>query len=111
MIIFSPVAYPIAKLLDVVLGEHSDSFYRRDALKALVEIHARSPENFEQGLSPNEVKLVRGALDLKTKRVEEVMRPINTVFMLEEKSKVIIIIFIIINMCVKIIMINYIYCL
>jgi hypothetical protein len=70
MAVFSPVAYPIAKLLDVVLGEHGDSFYRRDALKAIIDLHARSPENFEHGLSPSRSQACswRSGLEVENRR-------------------------------------------
>lgn len=38
MLILSPIAYPIAKVLDYVLHEHDDSGYNRTELSALVRI-------------------------------------------------------------------------
>lgn len=81
-----PVAWPIASLLDCLLGEHGETFYRRGELKALIKIHEKSTDEAQHGLNADEVKILRGALDLSHKTVGEVMTPINQVFMVEESD-------------------------
>ena len=39
MYISSPISFPIAKVLDVLLGEHSKSRFMNNDLKALIELH------------------------------------------------------------------------
>ncbi|XP_059625817.1 DUF21 domain-containing protein At4g14240-like isoform X2 [Cornus florida] len=51
MIICYPIAYPIAKVLDAVLG-HNDALFRRAQLKALVSIHGQ--ETAEEAMTPIE---------------------------------------------------------
>ncbi|KAL5713743.1 DUF21 domain-containing protein [Ranunculus cassubicifolius] len=65
MIVCFPIAYPIGKVLDLVLG-HNDALFRRAQLKALVSIHG-----LEAGkggdLSHDETTIISGALDLTLK--------------------------------------------
>ena len=39
MYISSPIAFPIAKVLDLLLGEHTKSRFLNNDLKALIELH------------------------------------------------------------------------
>lgn len=40
MILEAVLAYPIAKLLDCFLGEHTKNRYQNSDLKALIELHS-----------------------------------------------------------------------
>lgn len=55
-----PIAYPISRLLDAILGTGHTALFRRAQLKALVDIHG-----MEQGLggmlSGDEIKIITGA--------------------------------------------------
>ncbi|KAL5713742.1 DUF21 domain-containing protein [Ranunculus cassubicifolius] len=85
MIVCFPIAYPIGKVLDLVLG-HNDALFRRAQLKALVSIHG-----LEAGkggdLSHDETTIISGALDLTLKTAEEAMTPIESTFSLDINSK------------------------
>jgi len=78
------VAWPIAKLLDMVLGKEHGTFFRRAELKELVHLHAEDGGggNSQTGepLTDDEVRIIRGAIDLKEKIISEVMTPINEVY-------------------------------
>jgi metal transporter CNNM len=106
------IAWPISHLLDCILGTHGDTFYRRTELKALIKIvrhfffctflyiivfflssrlliyrqHEKENAESKHGLSPDEVKILRGALDLTHKTLRQVMTPIDDVFMVEESD-------------------------
>ena len=41
MVIFFPICYPIAKLLDCLLGTHSKNRYKNNDLKILLDLHVR----------------------------------------------------------------------
>lgn len=75
------IAYPIAKLLDYLLG-HDNALFKRAQLKALVSIH-----NAEEGqggeLTRDETNIISGALDLTTKIAEEAMTPIESTFSID----------------------------
>ncbi|GLE00797.1 hypothetical protein PINS_up009585 [Pythium insidiosum] len=131
----SPIAYPIAKLLDWFLGDDHDVVkYKRKELKALVALqretdalrrHVRDHERthkhdhnrhyvdhhgellrrdsaisdratpsrvtknaaFGTRLHVDEVTIIHGALDLSAKTVQQVMIPIEKVYMLELDTK------------------------
>ncbi|GJJ76045.1 metal transporter CNNM [Entomortierella parvispora] len=83
MYIMSPVAYPIAKLLDSWLGVHHGTTYRRTELKTLVSLHQMDGIG---ELTDDEVTIIASVLDLKEKRVSMVMTPLDDVFTLSEDA-------------------------
>ncbi|KAI9651703.1 MAG: hypothetical protein M1831_000518 [Alyxoria varia] len=80
MYIFAPITWPIAKLLDWLLGEDHGTTYKKSGLKALVELH-HGKEAAER-LNEDEVAIINSVLDLKAKTIGSVMTPINDVFTL-----------------------------
>ncbi|KAJ7112021.1 hypothetical protein C8R43DRAFT_1040913 [Mycena crocata] len=72
MYFFSPVAYPIAKLLDYILGVHTHT-YKKAELKTFLGFHRTG----EEPLRDDEISILNGVLELNTKRVEEIMTPIQ----------------------------------
>ncbi|CAK9186991.1 unnamed protein product [Ilex paraguariensis] len=85
MIICYPIAYPIGKILDTVLG-HNDALFRRAQLKALVSIHGQEAGKGGE-LTHDETTIISGALDLTEKTAEEAMTPIESTFSLDVNSK------------------------
>ncbi|KAL5561641.1 hypothetical protein UlMin_031388 [Ulmus minor] len=85
MIICYPIAYPIGKILDAVLG-HGDALFRRAQLKALVSIHGQEAGKGGE-LTHDETTIISGALDLTLKTAEEAMTPIESTFSLDVNSK------------------------
>ncbi|KAM7254030.1 hypothetical protein ACFE04_031712 [Oxalis oulophora] len=85
MVICYPIAYPIGKVLDAVLG-HSDALFRRAQLKVLVSIHGQEAGKGGE-LSHDETTIISGALDLTEKTAEEAMTPIESTFSLDVNSK------------------------
>ncbi|KAK4492542.1 hypothetical protein RD792_003354 [Penstemon davidsonii] len=85
MIICYPIAFPIGKVLDAVLG-HSDALFRRAQLKALVSIHSQEAGRGGE-LTHDEATIISGALDLTEKTAEEAMTPIESTFSLDVSSK------------------------
>nr|GMD23636.1 DUF21 domain-containing protein At4g14240-like [Ipomoea batatas] len=85
MIICFPIAYPIGKVLDLVLGHH-DALFRRAQLKALVSIHSQEAGKGGE-LTHDEATIISGALDLTEKTAEEAMTPIESTFSLDVNSK------------------------
>ncbi|KAJ3054938.1 hypothetical protein HK097_000295 [Rhizophlyctis rosea] len=79
MWIMFPIAWPIAKLLDFALGHKEGMIYRRAELKELVALHG---EDQAGPLTKDEVSIVRAVLDLRDKTVQDVMTPLEHVFML-----------------------------
>ncbi|KAL3812704.1 hypothetical protein ACJIZ3_013972 [Penstemon smallii] len=85
MIICYPIAYPIGKILDCVLG-HNEALFRRAQLKALVSIHGLEAGKGGE-LTHDETTIISGALDLTEKTAEEAMTPIESTFSLDVNSK------------------------
>ncbi|XP_052490221.1 DUF21 domain-containing protein At4g14240 isoform X1 [Gossypium raimondii] len=85
MIICYPIAYPVGKVLDVVIG-HGDVLFRRAQLKALVSIHSQEAGKGGE-LTHDETTIISGALDLTEKTAEEAMTPIESTFSLDINSK------------------------
>ncbi|BAP69367.1 protein MAM3 [Kluyveromyces marxianus] len=74
-----PVAYPIALLLDWMLGEDHGTMYKKSGLKTLVHLHRTMGM---ERLTMDEVTIISAVLDLKEKKVSEIMTPIDAVFTL-----------------------------
>ncbi|KAM7277617.1 hypothetical protein ACFE04_004751 [Oxalis oulophora] len=85
MIICYPIAYPIGKVLDWVLG-HNEVLFRRAQLKALVSIHSQEAGKGGE-LTHDETTIISGALDLTEKTAAEAMTPIESTFSLDVNSK------------------------
>lgn len=77
MAVTSPMAYPISKVLDYILGEEIGNVYSRERLKELVRVTTDGND-----LDKDEVNIISGALDMKKKTVAESMTKIEDVFML-----------------------------
>lgn len=62
----APIAWPIAKLLDRILGGEHATLFRRKQLKALMDVHS---ETLGLGgtLTADEIKIIAGAFDLTGK--------------------------------------------
>lgn len=78
MYLMYPVAYPIASLLNYMLGEDHGTMYKKSGLKTLVTLH-RTMGGVER-LTHDEVTIISAVLDLKEKKVKEIMTPIENVF-------------------------------
>ncbi|KAJ2719288.1 hypothetical protein GGI07_005305 [Coemansia sp. Benny D115] len=76
----APLAYPIALLLDAVLGASHGATYKKAQLKELVSM---SDSAHGGSLSTDEITIIRGALDLSEKRVANVMTDLRNVFMVD----------------------------
>ncbi|GAB6032529.1 hypothetical protein CHUAL_011424 [Chamberlinius hualienensis] len=86
--LFFIVSYPIAKLLDCILGREHGTYYRRAELKALVDLHGTpQSDNTENSrhqdiLTRDEIMIIQGALDMQAKTAASAMIPLPAVFML-----------------------------
>ncbi|KAL9052139.1 MAG: hypothetical protein Q9162_005600 [Coniocarpon cinnabarinum] len=82
MWIFCPITWPIAKLLDRLLGEDHGTTYKKAGLKTLVTLHKNMGQSASDRLNEDEVSIISGVLDLKAKSVGSIMTPMNDVFVL-----------------------------
>ncbi|KAK1887076.1 Metal transporter CNNM1 [Dissostichus eleginoides] len=77
MVLSFPVSYPISKLLDLILNQEISIFYTRE--KLLEVLRVSDPYH---DLVKEELNIIQGALELRTKTVEDVLTPLSDCFML-----------------------------
>ncbi|XP_023496938.2 metal transporter CNNM1 isoform X4 [Equus przewalskii] len=76
-----PVCYPLGRLLDWALRQEISTFYTRE--KLLETLRAADPYS---DLVKEELNIIQGALELRTKVVEEVLTPLGDCFMLRSDA-------------------------
>ncbi|XP_021682669.2 DUF21 domain-containing protein At2g14520 isoform X2 [Hevea brasiliensis] len=81
-----PVAYPISKLLDFLLGEGHDALFRRAELKTLVDLHGNEAGKGGE-LTRDETTIIAGALELTEKTAKDAMTPISETFSIDINAK------------------------
>ncbi|KAL9999258.1 putative CBS domain, CNNM, transmembrane domain-containing protein [Helianthus debilis subsp. tardiflorus] len=86
VIVVFPIAYPVSKLLDWILGKEHSALLRRAELKTLVDMHGDKAGKGGE-LTNDEITIITGALDLAQKTVKDAMTPISEIFSLELNSK------------------------
>ncbi|KAF5352058.1 hypothetical protein D9758_009390 [Tetrapyrgos nigripes] len=86
ILVLGVVAWPVAKLLDWVLGSNHGIIYRRVELKELIAMHS-STSAHGGDLKHDTVAIIGATLDLQEKVVSQAMTPIDDVFMLDIESK------------------------
>lgn len=94
-----PIAFPISKILDLILGHDNKAYFRRGGtpslqsnsinrileLRALVSIHGE--EHGKGPLTIDETTIIQGALDMKHKTLKDCMNPLDEVFMLDMNAR------------------------
>lgn len=69
----APVAWPVAKLLDWILGANEQHTYKKAELKSFLQFHRTG----EEPLRDDEINILNGVLELNTKNVETIMTPLK----------------------------------
>ncbi|KAN0138681.1 hypothetical protein V8E53_003669 [Lactarius tabidus] len=82
MYLFAPIAWPIAKLLDHVLGKSDVHTYKKAELKSFLQFHRTG----EEPLRDDEISILNGVLELNTKKVESIMTPMKDVVTLSSDT-------------------------
>ncbi|XP_068827804.1 metal transporter CNNM4 [Capricornis sumatraensis] len=81
MLITFPLSYPISKLLDFVLGQEIRTVYNREKLMEMLKV--TEPYN---DLVKEELNMIQGALELRTKTVEDIMTQLQDCFMIRSDA-------------------------
>lgn len=81
MLLTFPLSWPISKLLDCVLGQEIGTVYNREKLVGMLKV--TEPYN---DLVKEELNMIQGALELRTKTVEDVMTSLNNCFMIHSDA-------------------------
>ncbi|KAM9211761.1 metal transporter CNNM4 [Dugong dugon] len=77
MLLTFPLSFPVSKLLDFVLGQEIGTVYNREKLMEMLKV--TEPYN---DLVKEELNMIQGALELRTKTVEDVMTQLQDCFMI-----------------------------
>ncbi|KAJ6570877.1 hypothetical protein DFH09DRAFT_1277498 [Mycena vulgaris] len=75
MYLLSPIAYPIAKLLDFTLGAEGAHTYKKAELKSFLQLHRTG----EEPLREDEIGILSAVLELNAKHVAQIMTPMKDV--------------------------------
>ena len=92
MYLLSPVGYPIARLLDRLLGTYHDRSFSREGLKALIMLHEAplylptSICTIQDRLHPLETSSICKLLSSTTTPVSEIMTPVKALFTLSANT-------------------------
>jgi metal transporter CNNM len=78
----APIAWPIAKLLDYVLGKGDVHTYKKAELKSFLQFHRTGQEP----LRDDEISILNGVLELNSKKVETIMTPMKVSLILSRYS-------------------------
>ncbi|KAB0361427.1 hypothetical protein FD754_005583 [Muntiacus muntjak] len=81
MLITFPLSYPISKLLDFFLGQEIRTVYNREKLMEMLKV--TEPYN---DLVKEELNMIQGALELRTKTVEDIMTQLQDCFMIRSDA-------------------------
>ncbi|XP_008798904.2 DUF21 domain-containing protein At2g14520 [Phoenix dactylifera] len=81
-----PVAYPISKLLDFLLGDGHVALFRRAELKTLVTLHGNAAGKGGE-LTHDETTIIAGALELSEKKASDAMTPLSQTFAVDINAK------------------------
>ncbi|CAL5419718.1 unnamed protein product [Camellia sinensis] len=81
-----PVAYPISKLLDFLLGHGHVALFRRVELKTLVDLHGNEAGKGGE-LTHDETTIIAAALGLTEKTASDAMTPISDTFAVDINAK------------------------
>ncbi|XP_077233333.1 methyltransferase, putative (DUF21) isoform X2 [Tasmannia lanceolata] len=82
LFLFFPVAYPISKMLDWLLGKGHAVLLRRAELKTFVDFHGNEAGKGGD-LTHDETTIIAGALELTEKTAKDAMTPISKAFSLD----------------------------
>lgn len=80
--LLAPIAWPIAKLLDRVLGADEEHTYKKAELRSFLQFHRQG----EEPLRDDEIKILNAVLELNTRSVVEIMTPIKDVVTLSSDA-------------------------
>lgn len=84
MIVFYPIAFPIAYILDKVLGDELPRMYSKSELMHIISQHEDSEHS---SIDADEERILHGALKFSHRRVDEVMTPLDKVAMFDAEQK------------------------
>ena len=90
MYITSPISWPIAKLLDAIMGEHKIHRYANEQLRNLIMLHTKQALkelgdhgpllNEKMGINETQTKFIKGALEMDQRDISVIGKHISEIF-------------------------------
>jgi CBS domain containing-hemolysin-like protein len=97
LVVLSPIAWPISKVLDLLFGHSEASGFTRSELMALTRLHLDAQpdqtghDGHEQvrlgGLNADEVRILQGVMGIEDDEAQHVMMGLEKMFALEVEDK------------------------
>ena len=81
MLVTFPISFPISRLLDWILGDEIGTVYNRKQLQEMLKVTAEFND-----LEGDEMNIISGVLNYKSKTVEEVMTKLEDCYLLDLSS-------------------------
>ena len=100
MIITYPISMPIAKFMDLVIGEKHENRFKNSDLKTLIELHTKTMLNKmldkddeilnekDYGLTDQQYKVISRAFEVHNSTINEVMIKLDNVFCFDIETKI-----------------------
>lgn len=86
-LVFWPIAKPLSKLLDKILGKELPTVFTREELTHLVDEHAREHRQ-SSGIDIDESRIVSGALQYSQVPAQDVMTPLADVIAVDSQDSI-----------------------
>ncbi|RDX50055.1 DUF21-domain-containing protein [Lentinus brumalis] len=86
ILLIGVISWPVAKLMEFILGPHHGIMYRRAELKELIALHSTAGE-LGGDLQSDTITIIGATLDLQEKVVRQAMTPLDKTFMLNINTK------------------------
>ncbi len=83
--ILLPITWPLARILDWILGEEMPTIYSKRELAKLIEDHENSRDS---EIDEDEERIIKGALSYSEKKVRDIMTPRVAMFCLSANKKI-----------------------
>ena len=100
MIITYPISMPIAKFMDLVIGEKHENRFKNSDLKTLIELHTKTMLNKmldkddeilnedDYGLTDQQYKVISRAFEVHNSTIKDVMIKLDNVFSFDIETKI-----------------------
>jgi len=83
IVILFPICFPIAWMLNKVLGEEIPTVYSKKELMKIIEEHE---DSHHSDLDEDEERIIKGALSFSEKTAEDILTPRSILYLLEESE-------------------------
>jgi CBS domain containing-hemolysin-like protein len=91
MVLFMPISYPIAKLLDHIMDHKESSVkMKSDDLKSFLSLHESFAKDFhdDEGLDRFQISLMHGVIDMNQAKVKHLMSPFKKFIRIQKDEAV-----------------------